>query len=133
MKLVALASLLLSAVVLADGIPVPMEQQTPYNWFCDYSEEARAKGKLHLMVEDGIPPTLFVNLNSAVGVGLSQAVARALLTQKYAAIDGKTFTDRRYNRSLTFDVQGSTLFVKLQDGNYKLIVSGCRAQFRPVR
>lgn len=127
-----LASLLLSSVVFADGIPVRMEQQTPYNWLCSYSQNARATGKLHLMVSQGATPTLFVNVNSAVGVGLPAAVAKALLSQNYAAIDGKTYTDKRYNRSLTFNVQGKSLLVKLQDGTYKLIASGCRAQFRAI-
>lgn len=129
MKFALLMSLLACGSLFADGIPVPMDQQTPYNWTCNGREGQRES--LHLFVGGEVSPTLYVsNGGGTIGSRVPQNVVRALLTQKYGSIDGKSFTDTRFKRTLTFDARANGLAVKLQDGTWETVLSGCRAKFR---
>ena len=127
MKFVALVFTVLSSFALADGIPVPLNQQTPYNWTC-------AQGSLHLFTKDVTAPTVYLHLPSGtVGVKVPGYVASALKSQNYSSIDGKTFTDTQFKRTISFDVQGKQVYAKIQEGTFKMIVSNCAASFAPTR
>ncbi len=132
MKLALFASLLVSTAVFADGIPVPMEQQTPYNWTCEYNDTAQATGKLHLFLERG-SATLYINVNSAVGVAVPNEVVRNLLSHNFAALNGRKVTDNRFGkRTFAFGARGKQLTVAYREGNYQLVASGCNATFKPL-
>ncbi len=112
----------------ADGIPVPMNQQTPYNWNCDNQVS------FHVFIHANQPKsTVYIHSNSAGTVGASILLSQAtqLLKKDYTSINGVKISDSGVRRETTFFNVNGTLTVRMLDvqNSYLLKADHCRATF----
>lgn len=115
--LIAVMFSVVSFNALADGIPVPLKQQTPFNWNCS------DRSSLHLMVNryGTGKNSLFIQDHAQIGTFISDEVVAILKSKDYSALSGQTITDTRFNRTTTFSVSGNRLSVKLVDLAYNSV------------
>lgn len=129
MKKLILFVSFLSTAALADGIPVPMNKQTPYNWICD------GRVSLHLMLKNPLEniATLYIGNGSTIGAGVGPAIESLLLQKDYRRLDNISSAKDQFDRVLSFksDSNNKVLSVVMTDLKYRTEIKAmnCRAQF----
>jgi hypothetical protein len=126
--LIAVFASVISSIALADGIPVPMNEQTPYNWTCSPNQGMDVS--LHFMTIDS---TLFIRTQrlGATGLTLPAKMANALLEKNYAALDGKRVSKAEWKRAFLFEAGDSsdTLNITYEGENLQMRFLNCAAEF----
>lgn len=119
----------------ADGIPVPMEQQTRFNWVCTAGHDASQRVGLHL-VSEGPQKALYMTYAGNIGTRLDDRTAELLLTKNYAALNGAVVKDRYDyagdSRTLLFVTKGNRMDVRLifdSKPSFKRDALNCQASF----
>jgi hypothetical protein len=116
-KLILCLATLLPFSAIADGIPVPMDQQTPHNWMCDNDKDQRIS--LHLIAEGGYNVLYVSYWGGTVGTNVGEDVANKLIHS--SNMDGISVNDTEFKRQLAFKQSSNgAISVLLTDYKYDI-------------